>query len=632
MSTKIMLALFGLLALTTGVFAGDGELAANKISPELLKNAHAVMRYDNYTVEIRNVKRQKLNRKYAVTILDEDGEEFATFGIPYDKFISIESIDGVLYDANGKKVKSVKKSDIADVSNSSNLADDERAKFHRFYYKQYPYTVEYEVDQEIDGTFFLPHWQPISAYHLAVEKSSMLAIVPADYQLRYRAFNYEGEPKVGNDRDKKTLTWTVNNLPALNDIYASPGWSRIVPLVLLAPSKFSIEDYSGDMTDWKEFGKFIQALKTGRDQLPPNVKQKVHEIADAAPTKEQKIKALYEYMQANTRYISIQLGIGGWRPFDATFVATKGYGDCKALSNYMYSLLKEAGINSYYTLISAGEDEEDIVTDFPSNQFNHVILCVPLENDSMWLECTSQSKAAGYMGGFTGNRHALIITDDGGKLVTTPSYSASENTETSVCKGILDEAGNLKFQAANVYRAVEQDDLPIHAWSDEQKLKRLKNIYDLPTYDVSSFKYEELKGKIPTMKESLEMVAPNYATVSGKRIFIIPNILSRAHRKLIQDETRKCDVRIISAYTDIDTVELTIPTGYQPESIPSDVTLENKFGRYSAKVKVVGDKVYYYRRYEHLNGYFPAKDYMEMSKFYDEVYKADRNKVVFVKK
>src|SRR5574342_1196313 len=105
------------------------------------------------------------------------------------------------------------------------------------------------------------------------------------------------------------------------------------------------------MNSWQDFGKFIYALKQGRDELPPEIKQKVHELTDGIADTKEKINVLYGYMQKNTRYVSIQLGIGGWQPFDAKYVAKKGYGDCKALSNYMYSILKEAGIKSYYAVI-----------------------------------------------------------------------------------------------------------------------------------------------------------------------------------------------------------------------------------------------------------------------------------------
>jgi transglutaminase-like putative cysteine protease len=139
------------------------------------------------------------------------------------------------------------------------------------------------------------------------------------------------------------------------------------------------------MMSWKDFGKFVYSLKVGRDQLPDNIKQTVHQLADGLTDPKQKISRLYEYMQKNTRYVGIQLGIGGWQPFDAKYVATNGYGDCKALVNYMYSLLKEAGINSYYTLVRAGKYANYITTEFPSQQFNHVILCVPLQKDTVRL-------------------------------------------------------------------------------------------------------------------------------------------------------------------------------------------------------------------------------------------------------
>ena len=111
---------------------------------------------------------------------------------------------------------------------------------------------------------------------------------------------------------------------------------------------------------------FYTLLKSGRDDLPYNVKQEVHKLTDGATDVRKKIRVLYEYMQKSTRYISIHWELEAGSPSDATDVAKKGYGDCKALSNYMYSLLKEAGIRSDYTLIHAGDDQNYMTDDFPS--------------------------------------------------------------------------------------------------------------------------------------------------------------------------------------------------------------------------------------------------------------------------
>mgnify|MGYP001126063175 FL=1 len=91
------------------------------------------------------------------------------------------------------------------------------------------------------------------------------------------------------------------------------------------------------------------------------------------------------------RYISVQIGIGGWKPISAEEVDENKYGDCKGLTNYTKALLRTVGIESNYCVVSAGSEIKDISEDFPSMQGNHVILNIPQEGKSdLWLECTSQ--------------------------------------------------------------------------------------------------------------------------------------------------------------------------------------------------------------------------------------------------
>ena len=616
------------------VCAGEGEYAVSKIPAALFKNSDLVIRLEEEFVEIQSLEKLVYKHHYVITVLNEEGAKYAGLVEWYDKFLDIKSIDGVLYDANGNKLKTLKGKDIEDFSgSSSDLADDNRYKKHNFYYKVYPYTIEYSIETVKKETMFFPSWRPVWNENISVEKSNFSIKVPKDYLLRYREFNYPSTVSMKDEGDKKIYSWQLLNFVAIKKEYAAPTWTKITPTVLLAPSKFMIEDYSGDMTDWKELGKFQNALNKGRDILPAAVKQKVGELIKNSTSLEEKTKILYNFLQSTTHYISIQLGIGGWRPFEASSVASKAYGDCKALSNYMSALLKEAGIKSYYTLIMAGDNEADIITDFPSLHFNHAILCVPDQKDTIWLECTSQTRAAGYMGSFTGNRHALLITEDGGKVVTTPVYRIKDNLQIRNIKAVLDEDATLRVKSNSSYKGMHQDDLQmmINGLSKDKVKESLHEQLDFATYNINDFKYIEIKSALPAIEESLDITVNNYATITGKRLFIVPNIMTRTKRKLSADVERKYDIQLGFEYKDIDTVEIELPKGYFPEAVPQDVSIVSKFGKYNSSVKLTGDKITYYRSYEHNSGRFPAKDYTELVKFYETIYKADRNKVVLVK-
>jgi len=222
-------------------------------------------------------------------------------------------------------------------------------KWHSFFYKVYPYTVEYEVVVKYKGTMFLPDWIPQEKNTMSVQQSRLVISCPSSNPLRFQSYHYENKPVITEEGKNKSYAWEIKNLATLDAEYAAPAWYRQTTSVFPVTEKFSLEDYQGSNASWSDFGKFVYDLKSNRDALPTNIKQKVHELTDNVSNTNEKIRLLYEYMQQNTRYISIQLGVGGWQPFDAKFVAEKKYGDCKALSNFMSALLKEAGIRSLYS-------------------------------------------------------------------------------------------------------------------------------------------------------------------------------------------------------------------------------------------------------------------------------------------
>lgn len=605
------------------------------IPDSLKKNARAVVREDEYILEIKSPARAITKEHDVYTILNENGDNIGGFSSEYGRFTSINAISGYLYDAMGKELKHVKKKDMEDRSyiSEGSLMDDYRYKAYDFYYKVYPYTVSYDEEKEINGVLDFLDWKPLYNSGISTQHSKYVIIAPKDYKVRYKPVNCNYQPVVTESGDKKIYTWEAANLPARTKEYAGPSWNEIAPYVLLAPSEFEAQGYKGDMSTWTDFGKFINQLRAGRDVLPDDIKKKVHELTDHLSDPRQKVYALYDFMQKNTHYISIQLGIGGLQPFPADYVAAKRYGDCKALSNYMVALLKEAGIIGKYVVIYGGSDMPEIIEDFPSFQGNHVISCVPLGKDTVWLECTSQTESADYMGSFTGGRKAILIDEDGGHIVKTPSYSAADNIRRRAVNAEISSEGNLDAEVNTIYTGIRQE-YPhglINEVSGDEREKYLNNLFHLPTYKVDKSHYEEQKGTIPEVKEYLHVVAPGYANISGKRLFIVPDLFDKSTYRLPADSARKYDFIHKEAFTDIDSITLRIPAGYRSEAVPQDVAIDSKFGKYHASVKVSPDKIVYYRRWEESVNRFPPSDYAALVKFYEQLYKADHNRIVLVK-
>ena len=627
--------LFCLLLLAPAVLPAQSYNVL-QIPDSMKKNANVVLRQDERIMEIKSPGKATIKERHVYTVLNELGARYANYSSYYDRFTSISYINCTLYDPFGKELKKVKKKDMQDVSGDDDMSlmVDTRYKVHNFYYRSYPYTVEFEEEDDVDGVLDFADWAPQPAPAMSVQYSKYTIVAPRDYEVRYKTYNCAIQPVITESGNKKMYTWEIKNLPAVTTESNAPSFRELVPTVAFAPSDFEAEGYKGNMSTWTNFGKFIYQLIQGRDMLPDEIKSRVHQIADPLKSEKEKVFALYDFMQKNTRYISVQLGIGGWQPFDAKYVAAKRYGDCKALSNYMVALLKEAGIKAKYVVISAGSNARPINEEFPSLQGNHVVCCVPMAKDTIWLECTDQTVSPGFMGSFTGDRKAILIDEEGGHIVRTPVYTAADNLQLRRVYAEIDAEGNLDAKVNTSFTGIQQETphALIYQVNKEEREKYLNRAINLPTYQVSESKYTEEKGVLPVVKEYLHVLSTGYASVTGKRLFIAPNLFNKTGLRYSADSVRKYDIVYNDAYRDIDSIVIAVPAGYQPESLPAAVKIEERFGKYSTSYKVENDKIYYTRVQEKTRARFPAADYAELVKYQEQVYKADRAKIVLVKK
>lgn len=615
--------------------AAEKNYDTRLIPDSLLKNANVVVRYDSTSVRILNAGKAEMTHYKVVTILNSHGESYAGAYVVYDRNTKVTIFEGEILDATGSRIRKIKKDEISDNSlvSSYNLFQDERLKSFEALNHSYPYTLIATYTLNFDGIVNIDRWNPVPGYNVSVEKS-IFAISSNGIKINYKPQNLDVPDLQVNKNDAGSV-WVLKNLIAFESEPFSPNTSEVFPVLWCTPEKFEYEGTSGTYKNWESYGKWQWELNKERQNVPEATKNEIAKIIGNTTDIKEKVRIIYHFLQNKTRYVSIQLGIGGWRPFDASVVDEVSYGDCKALSNYMVSLLKAVDIESFYTLIGNG-DQKIKFPDFPSmGQANHVIVCVPIETDTVWLECTNQEYPFGYIGKSNSGRFALLITETGGKLVKTPYPEKERNTQIRKAEVLLDAQGNATINITTTFDGLQfsNRNFLLSDGKEEQKKWYLKSLpFNSPQLNSMEINAGMEEDEDPEICEKLNLYVPKNAAVSGNRIFIKPNIMNSFSNPPPKLENRKSNLELDFAFTDVDTIKFRIPEGYIPESVPENVILNAEFGHYLSKTEFTVNELIYIRRLEMNSGEWPSHKYEDFRNFYTAIWKADQAKAVLKKR
>ncbi len=637
MKTKLIsILLFGIFTNTSA----QKHFSINEIPLTLKENADAVVRIDETEFIIENYGKIVTKHHWAVTIFNEEGENnYALFRADYDKFKKIKKIEGTIYDKIGTELKKLKSSDIQDISiGSGEYITDNRTKIAKFDKKfyPYPYTVEFSYEDESTNTFFYPAWEPVPNENTGIQVSTFVIKTAQGISFRKKELNIKYPSQKFKEGKFDVEKWDIRDVePFESETFSL---NNQMPVVFFAPVEYAVDCYSGKLNNWNDVAQFYLKVNSGRDILPQSTVEKLKTYVGQEKDPARKVKKVYEFMQSHTRYFLVALGIGGWQSTPASEVAERGYGDCKALTNYTIALLKQVGVKAYPALIYADDESKNQheYQDFPRPAFNHVIACVPIQKDTLWLECTSQTNPFGYLGSFTGNRNALLVKENEGKLISTINYFPEKNHQKREANIKIDAIGNAEVHILAKYTGLQQETRSSVAEQlnfTEQKEWLHKNL-DIPNVNISNFKISSEKTGLPKINEEINLVANRYASFTGNRLFIKPNLLTKFLIPTENEKERKSDLYLNPnsySFLDEDILEFEIPEGYKAEFIPKEIKVIKKFGEYSALTSVEGNKLRYKRLLKVNGGLYDKSDFTAWTDFLKTISKADNQKAVFVK-
>jgi hypothetical protein len=440
---------------------------------------------------------------------------------------------------------------------------------------------------------------------------------------------------ITTSKTEGTCNYKTKDLVAIKSEEYSPSFAQIVPKVVFGFDKFNLEGVDGLATSWKDFGLWMNTnLLYKTDDISEATKQKMVELVGTTSDPIEKAKIIYNYVQNKVRYVSIQLGIGGWKPMNASDVDRLGYGDCKALSNYTKALLNAVNVPSFYTIIYGDSTKRDIINDFVSMQGNHAILTIPNQGKLYSLECTSQSAPFGFNGDFTDDRMALIIKPDGGQIIKTSNYNEKNSTQIQTGSYAVDQEGNLKAQLKVYSNGVQYSD---KYFLETAKPLSVADHYKSNLSEINNLKLEKtsfVNDKTNfQFTENLEISATNYASFSGSLIMFPVNAFNRYSSVPQRYRNRTNPFEIQRGFYDEDEIIINLPTGYTVDGTPESSNITNKFGEYKTNIESISEfKMKYKRTLLIKKGNFEKNEYEEFRKFLEQVVKLDNSKILLTKK
>jgi cellulose synthase operon protein C len=475
-------------------------------------------------------------------------------------------------------------------SGAGSMADDPSVAMYtsaRAYYVRFPrlepgdvVELQYRVEDVAPRNAFADYFGEVVYLQNAepVARSEYVLMTPKSRTFHFNEPHLAGLQSTTEERgDQRIYHFLAKDVAAVEQESKQPPWTEVLAHV-------HVSTYES----WEEMGRWYWGLI--KDQLVPDdeVRRRAEELTKGLKDDRAKARAIYDYVVQKTRYVALEFGIHGFKPYRCAQIFARGFGDCKDKATLIVTMLRSLGIKATPVVVRTANKGD--IEDRPASlaPFDHMIAYVP--SLDLYLDGTAEYTGSSELPAMDRGAVALQVNEGNAKLVHLPDPPAAESVSAHRVDATLSADGNAQIDWRAEITGYEASEWRVRFHADATRKARMQQLIAaiLPGSEVTSVDPGNLEDVEQKVSMRVRGKVPQFARAEGDVLTVPLGPKEHMVRDLAGLASRKLDVRMYAQWTQEDEWTVRLPAGAKVKSSPQASKGSSPFGSYTVETESVG--------------------------------------------
>ncbi|MGE5438724.1 MAG: DUF3857 domain-containing protein [Bacteroidota bacterium] len=489
--------------------------------------------------------------------------------------------------------------------------------------------IKYRIKNVFAGMLAKYYWDSFnfSSYY-PVKKASYSVLLENDSDFKYTTQNMKNKPEKKKTEDGTIYSWALNDQEALAEEYGMPELIDIGKVLTIS-----------NLPDWSLLVDWYSDLTKNKTRSNYEIKEQVNKLFEgkAGLSEDEKIQIIYDFITENIRYSSVSFRQSELIPQRARDVLASKIGDCKDVATLCKAMLKEAGINSYYVLLStSGNGRYENV--LPSVIFNHCILAVETSKGEKFIDLTANNYPVNTLPLMDLDAFYLLIKPGVTSPARMPQKSLQESISSRTSTVSFNPDGSIKVKC-NVKKTgitgASYRDLFRYIDNTEAKENITKSLSQyFPNLKLLEYNCGNLNEFEAPAEYDYTFETPDLVSETGDFSILKMPWLDRLNPDYgFSYEKRKFPYNQTPGIGSLtEEVSVVLPEGFEPMDANKSASLTSPFADYTIDIAYRDGVIHAKRSITFKSQCISTEDYAASKDFYNKVIKEDSKQILLKKK